>query len=637
MNGIKASSAIVKSLIMSVLFLLSTSFIGCMGSDSEMVEVPVSSDLTDMINDLKANDNYSVKTVKTTSTMFKHKTVDPEKTLYIAIGMERKYTDKEISAIQKFVREGGHAIIAADGGHIGSLAERFNITYYSGTFYDTNYDRNGIFPVCDAVLGVDLGQWVYDENAEPNRAGQKKVWDGDNKDCFWDDDDDKDGLVDEDETDRIDNDQDNRKLSKRELRDNDYDGKVDESDEGIDEDSSDDDGDWVDEYPYNNIQDPYEIGVNEERLNKINDDEKVYLFTLELNTINPGNIPSALQDRFARSGIELPGNAQVTLGNPPKESERYIDYGGWHFFIKILNINTDDQKVDVYKLDDRIDEDLYHYRLIMNEPTGLYSFKTQTNVISRGSGKSYVDLNGDGTISLPEEGSTQLADRVSTAANRVELMLEVVDPKYTGKGSVVFIADADLFDNDLYSLDHMSIDHGSVSHEILKESDVISSPQDESDQDDLADRTPDGIPDYDNSIFLEDLIFYLFYDKLLPGEEVELLFLIDDSREPSVTDKIKYHDAPKAMGFELKDTDHDGLSDIEENYIYGTNGTDPDTDGDGMLDGWEALYCIKDFESGRNMVDPNVPDDEMDPDDDGWTNMEEYWNDTSPIDPGSHP
>ena len=328
----------------------------------------------------------------------------------------------------------------------------------------------------------------------------------------------------------VDNDQDNRKLSKRELRDNDYDGVVDESNEGIDEDTMDDDGDWVDEYPYNNIQDPYEIGVNEERLNKINDDEKVYLFTLELKTINPGKIPQALQDRFAKSGIELPDDAQVTMGNPPKEAEKYIDYGGWHFFIKILNINTEEQKVEVYKLDDRVDEDLFHYQLIMNRPVGRYSFKTEPNVIARGSENSYVDLNNNGEIELPEEGSTKLADRVSTAANRVELIIEVVDSKFVGEGSIVFISDADLFTNDLYSLDHMSINYDSNTHALFKEKDLTPSVEDIRDVDDLADKTPDNQTDYDNRIFMQDLLFYLFYDKLDTNSEAEILVLIDDSR-----------------------------------------------------------------------------------------------------------
>ena len=61
----------------------------------------------------------------------------------------------------------------------------------------------------------------------------------------------------------------------------------------------------------------------------------------------------------------------------------------------------------------------------------------------------------------------------------------------------------------------------------------------------------------------------------------------------------------------------DKLSDIEENYIYGTNATNPDTDGDGMLDGWEAFYMVKNPVTGKYTIDPNVADGGSNPDGDG--------------------
>lgn len=483
-------------------------------------------DISNFVDDLKDNGNFTVRTVVTTPTVFEQNMVDPENTLYIAAGIEKQYTPTEIKAIQEYVKAGGHAIIADDFGYIQALAARFNITYYTGQFYDQKFDKNVAFPICEAVLGVDEGRWEFDENIEPNRAGQKKVWNSDERDGYWDDDDDLDGIVDEDTLDRIDNDQDNRKLSKNN-HDNDYDGIVDESNEGIDEDTLDDDGDWIDEYPYNNIQDPYEIGVNEERLNKKNDDAIVYLFSLDIFMPDPGEIPEKLRERFERAGIELPNGALITMGETPREDEKYINYGSWKFFIK----RVEDEKIEIYKLDERVDEDMFHYQLIMNRPVALYSIKTMTNVIARGSENSYVDLNNNGEIELPDEGnSDQLADWVSTAANRAELIVEVIDPKFVGKGSIVFISDADLFTNDLYSLDHMSINYDSNTHELFKEKDLRPSPKDVQDVDDVADNTPDNRTDYDNRIFMQDLIFYLFYDTMEPGEEADILVLIDDSR-----------------------------------------------------------------------------------------------------------
>ena len=61
----------------------------------------------------------------------------------------------------------------------------------------------------------------------------------------------------------------------------------------------------------------------------------------------------------------------------------------------------------------------------------------------------------------------------------------------------------------------------------------------------------------------------------------------------------------------------DKLSDIEEYYIYGTNVSNPDTDADGMLDGWEVFYMVEDPVTGNRTIDPNVPDGGANPDGDG--------------------
>lgn len=62
----------------------------------------------------------------------------------------------------------------------------------------------------------------------------------------------------------------------------------------------------------------------------------------------------------------------------------------------------------------------------------------------------------------------------------------------------------------------------------------------------------------------------------------------------------------------------DKLSDIEENYIYGTNASNPDTDGDGMEDGWEAFYGVRNPITGKLTIDPNIPDAFENPDGDGY-------------------
>jgi hypothetical protein len=83
-----------------------------------------------------------------------------------------------------------------------------------------------------------------------------------------------------------------------------------------------------------------------------------------------------------------------------------------------------------------------------------------------------------------------------------------------------------------------------------------------------------------------------------------------------------------------EDTDGDGLLDGAEDWNH--NGkldpgeTDPctaDTDGDGMPDGWEVA-------KGLN---PLLKDSEADPDNDLFTNLEEYLAGTDPKDPQSKP
>ena len=103
------------------------------------------------------------------------------------------------------------------------------------------------------------------------------------------------------------------------------------------------------------------------------------------------------------------------------------------------------------------------------------------------------------------------------------------------------------------------------------------------------------------------------------------------------------------------DPDGDGLNNLME-FVYGTDPYDPDSDRDGIDDGWEAYYdrnrakfdsmsAKARFDSdGDGLNDVNVdPDyrfdpadstDERDrPDSDGWDNLREYLEGTDPTNP----
>ena len=79
------------------------------------------------------------------------------------------------------------------------------------------------------------------------------------------------------------------------------------------------------------------------------------------------------------------------------------------------------------------------------------------------------------------------------------------------------------------------------------------------------------------------------------------------------------------------DTIPDGIEDANQNGVIDTGETSPcnaDTDGDGIPDGWEV----------DNSLDPLVKDDaSIDSDGDGYNNLEEYLKNTDPNDPYSHP
>jgi parallel beta-helix repeat protein len=75
------------------------------------------------------------------------------------------------------------------------------------------------------------------------------------------------------------------------------------------------------------------------------------------------------------------------------------------------------------------------------------------------------------------------------------------------------------------------------------------------------------------------------------------------------------------------DSDNDGLIDGEEVKIYLSNPLNPDTDGDGMPDGWEAT----------NGLNPLLDDAGGDPDNDFYTNHQEFLAGTDPRDSQSRP
>jgi hypothetical protein len=88
---------------------------------------------------------------------------DPQKTLYIAIGVEKKYRTAEIDIINDFVEKGGKAIIADDTGYADDLSNRYGVTFYSGTMWDKNFLVNESFPMVPATVYLNKYWLVLSE------------------------------------------------------------------------------------------------------------------------------------------------------------------------------------------------------------------------------------------------------------------------------------------------------------------------------------------------------------------------------------------------------------------------------------------------------------------------------------------
>jgi len=351
--------------------------------------------------------------IVSSATILNSPLVNPEDSLYLCIGVERRFDPAEVTAILDFCASGGHAIIADDHGFVNDISHQVGVLSLEGQFLDESFDKNQNFTVVTAYLGTDkMANGLVSEF--DNRVGTKP-------DGLWDDDNDADGKVDEDPINNIDGDEDNG-IYENDLIDNDFDGMTDEANEGKDEDPIDDDCDGED---------------------------------------NDGNDKTAPRP----DGRDNNGNGIVDEG----------------FNEEFLDGRNNDPSSDV-----EIDEDLFMYTLVLNDATGFIS--EGARVISYGSERSFVDMDGDGMISIPDENllkKGRLADEISSPGHEIQLIVEVpISPEGTqidvktgdwiypdgsrekpdsgfsmaDAGSIVFISDPGLFIDDEYTLDHITFD-----------------------------------------------------------------------------------------------------------------------------------------------------------------------------------
>lgn len=468
-----------------------------------------------------ANDgvyDYKVRSIVSTPTILLGDLIDPENTIYLAIGIEREYTQEELRAIDSFLARGGHVVISDDFGNANQIAKEYGVTFFGGQFYDERFDRNANYTIVTAHMGSDL----YDKDGVKVWSSSSPVGDG-----VWDDDQDADGKIDEDDSSgssqNYDDDRDNTRLDS-DLRDNDNDGIVDEENEGLDEDPADDDvvfrpkGDadilWK---GHENIDIEWIDGIDNDGDELIDEDIQSY----ELITYKPTGLSSSVNPWVWAAGT----------------SKSFIDMDNNH----ILSIPSGDLK----------GQNADEVSSVGNE----IQFCIELPVADDGTGA--VDV-------ISGESMETLKDADGEAKKyRVRELNPEADKTITELGSIVFISDPSIFMNDLYQLNHIMYDvnlpfdpegngedddmDGIIDEdrEILRETGTISE-EDRRDKNNLADNSPDywsdrevdtydwlgddmrgqAKYDYDNQQFLLDLIHHLS-----PADEGETnLILFDESR-----------------------------------------------------------------------------------------------------------
>ncbi len=97
---------------------------------------------------------FEIKTILSSATILRQREVmeNPKDYLYIAIGIEKKYTNDQVSSIIDFVIDGGSVIIADDFGYGNSIASEiidsdvsFNVGFVGKPLWDENYVKNPRF------------------------------------------------------------------------------------------------------------------------------------------------------------------------------------------------------------------------------------------------------------------------------------------------------------------------------------------------------------------------------------------------------------------------------------------------------------------------------------------------------------
>jgi len=99
-------------------------------------------------------DDYALYTLVGSPTILRN-IAQPEKTLYIVLGVQKDYRPADVEVLKEFYKNGGKLIVADDIGYGNTFAEQFNIHFFGQVLWDTMYSRNVSFPLVYAHLDVE--------------------------------------------------------------------------------------------------------------------------------------------------------------------------------------------------------------------------------------------------------------------------------------------------------------------------------------------------------------------------------------------------------------------------------------------------------------------------------------------------
>lgn len=77
---------------------------------------------------------------------------EPERYLFVVVGVESEYTDAEVDAITSFVRDGGHLMLADDFGFGNDVATEFGLSFSKRVLRDDQFRGNQSFVQVNGTL-----------------------------------------------------------------------------------------------------------------------------------------------------------------------------------------------------------------------------------------------------------------------------------------------------------------------------------------------------------------------------------------------------------------------------------------------------------------------------------------------------